>query len=145
MFFSFVSLHPLKLQLRPFLNLLQAILHFNKQQLPFSVTCSNHSNKLRFSHFIIYLRFYLKFIKKFYFCYDLSHIVGSLSARERTKWICLARAHVKHDKHYLVSQPFSHAQQCFGLFLIRTARVLAVFASSLGSTILVLGAATILW
>lgn len=52
---------------------------------------------------------------------------------------------MKHDKHYLVSQPFSHAQQCFGLFLILTAQVLAVFASSLGSTILVLGAATILW
>lgn len=42
-------------------------------------------------------------------------------------------------------QPFLHAQQCFGLFLSLTVLALAVFASSLGSIILVLGATAVLW
>lgn len=40
---------------------------------------------------------------------------------------------------------FPLAQQCFGRFLSLTAPALAVFASSLGGIILVLGAAAVLW
>lgn len=86
--------------LRQFLNLLQASLHFSKQQLPSIVTLLISANS---SYLISRVSPKNSMIIKL-FCINLSHNVVGLSTQGSTKWICLAQTHMKHDKHYSVSQ-----------------------------------------
>lgn len=123
--------------LRRFFNLLQASLHLSKQLLASIVAVV-----------ISYLTFPPWNSQNIKLYVSICHItlLFFLLREELTGFVWHRHIWNTINTTYCYNaEPFAHARQCFGRFLSLTALALAVVASSLGSIILVLGAAAVLW